>query len=100
MKLPLRTGQVVLREKLQYDLYYLRRQTPFLDIQILIRTLRDRGENGSMTVLVSVIVPARNEEVGIEGALRSIAAKANSTNCIEVVVVDGDLHDATTAVST
>ncbi len=53
-----------------------------------------------MTVLVSVIVPARNEEVGIEGALRSIAAKANSTNCIEVVVVDGDLHDATTAVST
>jgi lipopolysaccharide/colanic/teichoic acid biosynthesis glycosyltransferase len=28
------------REKLQYDLYYLRRQSPRLDIQILVRTLR------------------------------------------------------------
>lgn len=28
------------REKLQYDLYYLRRQSPWLDIQILIRTIR------------------------------------------------------------
>ncbi len=28
------------REKLQYDLYYLRRQAPRLDVQILVRTLR------------------------------------------------------------
>ncbi len=28
------------REKLQYDLYYLRRQSPRVDVQILIRTIR------------------------------------------------------------
>lgn len=52
-----------------------------------------------MTPLVSVIVPARNEEVDIAGALRSIAAQDYPTNRIEVVVVDGDSHDATASVS-
>lgn len=37
---PYGADEVDAREKLQYDLYYLRRQSPRLDIQILVRTLR------------------------------------------------------------
>ena len=37
---PYGADEVDAREKLQYDLYYLRRQTPRLDLQILVRTIR------------------------------------------------------------
>ncbi len=37
---PYGADEVDAREKLQYDLYYLRRQAPRLDIQILVRTIR------------------------------------------------------------
>lgn len=37
---PYGADEIDAREKLQYDLYYLRRQTPRLDIQILVRTVR------------------------------------------------------------
>ncbi len=37
---PYGADEIDAREKLQYDIYYLRRQTPRLDIQILVRTIR------------------------------------------------------------
>jgi exopolysaccharide biosynthesis polyprenyl glycosylphosphotransferase len=37
---PYGSDEIGAREKLQYDLYYLRRQSPKLDVQILVRTLR------------------------------------------------------------
>ena len=37
---PYGADEIDAREKLQYDLYYLRRQSPRLDVQILVRTLR------------------------------------------------------------
>lgn len=37
---PYGSDEIGAREKLQYDLYYLRRQSPWLDVQIIVRTLR------------------------------------------------------------
>jgi lipopolysaccharide/colanic/teichoic acid biosynthesis glycosyltransferase len=37
---PYGADEIDAREKLQFDIYYLRRQTPRLDIQILVRTIR------------------------------------------------------------
>ena len=40
VKYPYGADEADAREKLQYDLYYLRRQSPRLDVQILVRTIR------------------------------------------------------------
>lgn len=49
--------------------------------------------------LVSIVVPARNEEASIAFALDSIAAQSYPRERIEVVVVDGGSTDRTAAVA-
>jgi len=46
-----------------------------------------------MTAMISVVIPARNEEENIEELLRSI--EKNSYDDYEVIVVDGDSEDRT-----
>jgi glycosyltransferase involved in cell wall biosynthesis len=48
-----------------------------------------------MKPLVSVIVPCRNEEATIAGAIHSILASDYPRDCIEVIAADGRSQDAT-----
>lgn len=47
--------------------------------------------------LVSVVIPARNEEAAIEAALERVLQQTYPLDCIEVVVVDGNSTDDTGA---
>ena len=47
---------------------------------------------------VSVIIPARNEEQFIEGAVRSLYANRSEDVEVELIVVDGDSDDSTPAI--
>jgi glycosyltransferase involved in cell wall biosynthesis len=49
--------------------------------------------------LVSVIIPARNEEAYVEAALRSVAAQIYSPERIECVVVDNASFDSTAQIA-
>ncbi|MGH9086035.1 MAG: glycosyltransferase [Acidimicrobiales bacterium] len=49
--------------------------------------------------LVTVLIPARNEAVDIEGCLRCVAAQDYPVNRIEVIVVDGASTDATAEIA-
>ncbi len=53
------------------------------------------GDDTSMTAPVSVIVPAYNEEAGIEASVRSLLA---STHRVQVVVVDDGSTDRTSEI--
>jgi glycosyltransferase involved in cell wall biosynthesis len=48
--------------------------------------------------VISVILPALNEELGIEACLRSIA-RQNSSEDYEIIVVDGGSEDSTVSIS-
>ncbi len=50
-------------------------------------------------VLVSVVIPARNEEAYVEGALRSVAAQHYPLECLECIVVDNGSTDETVQVA-
>lgn len=49
--------------------------------------------------LVTVLVPARNEEAEIEGCLAAVLAQSWPLDRLEVIVVDGGSSDATVAVA-
>lgn len=51
-----------------------------------------------MTLVASVIVPVRNEEVDIEGCLRAVAAQDLGAKTLEVIVAEGRSTDGTRAV--
>ena len=53
-----------------------------------------------MNPLISVIVPARNEENDLPAALQAVAAQSVDLTDVEVIVVDGDSTDRTAAVAT
>lgn len=50
--------------------------------------------------LVSVVIPARNEERSIRDAIQSVAKQRYPVGSLEVVVVDGDSTDGTVAEAT
>jgi succinoglycan biosynthesis protein ExoA len=53
-----------------------------------------------LTPLVSVIIPARNEESDIGGAIESVLAQEHPPELLEVIVVDGGSSDGTVAAAT
>jgi cellulose synthase/poly-beta-1,6-N-acetylglucosamine synthase-like glycosyltransferase len=49
--------------------------------------------------LVSVVIPAFDEEADIAGCLAAVAAQDHPANRLEVIVVDGGSHDATVQIA-
>jgi hypothetical protein len=60
-----------------------------------LRLYRPPGEAASEETLVSVLIPARNEEAQIEAALEAVLASRNAR--LEVLVLDDHSTDATAA---
>jgi cellulose synthase/poly-beta-1,6-N-acetylglucosamine synthase-like glycosyltransferase len=62
------------------------------------RAMRERAAAPPFTPPVSILVPAHNEEVGIERAVRSLAG-SRYAGPLEVIVVDDGSSDATAAIA-
>lgn len=58
------------------------------------RLVTDRTELTG-TMLISVIVPVRNEEQFIRGTLDGLLSQDYPSDCFEILVIDGDSTDAT-----
>ena len=73
-------------EKLQYEFFYLRRQSLSLDIRIVFRTARHRaGAQGPMTVRVDVVVLTWNDGELLRDAVASAAGQAGLDAVVLVV---------------
>jgi cellulose synthase/poly-beta-1,6-N-acetylglucosamine synthase-like glycosyltransferase/peptidoglycan/xylan/chitin deacetylase (PgdA/CDA1 family) len=62
-----------------------------------VRRMRRRPQDLSFTPPVSILVPAYNEEVGIERAVRTLAS-SNYPGDVEVIVIDDGSTDRTAAI--